>query len=314
MKSLAGLLLAALLCSCATTTPHGGKTADSFQLQVRLKKGEAHLQKMTMEQVVTQQIQGMEIVVNQTMGFDMLQEVLDVDDKGNANLKVTYVAARLKHSSMMGEFNYDSANPPQELPPQAMGIAALVGNGFKMKVDSRGEILSISGLDELLENAIKALDVEEGPMRVALAKALKEQFGEAAMKESMSQQSTIYPNKKLSVGDTWEQKSTTTRGFAAIMDTKYTVSSRKDGIVSVEISSFITENPKGEPMDMGVARMRYNVRGMQKGTIAINEKTGIPTRMNIRQKLDGTVKLLDENEEWPISIESTITVEVTKKK
>jgi hypothetical protein len=324
MKPTLALLLTVILCSCSSTSPNvkradSQRAADKFRLQLQFKQGEAHLQRMTMEQVITQTIEGENIVINQTMGFDMLQEVLDVDTDGVANLKVTYTAARMKHASMMGNFIYDSANPPQELPPQAMSIAALVGKSFTMKMKANGEILALGGLDKLLEDTVNALELPDGPMKRALAKALREQYGEVAMKESMQQASLTYPDKPLAVGDSWEHTAVTTRGFAASMKNRYTVASRKNGVVTLDIHSQVTDNPKGEPMDMGVIKLRYKISGEQKGTSEVDAKTGQAIRSNVKQSMSGTVQVIgddddDAPEEWPISIESTISIEVTRKK
>jgi hypothetical protein len=317
MKPILAALLTLILCSCLSTSTNV-KKADTFRLQLNFKKGDAHLQRVTVDQVITQTIEGENIVIKQAVGFDLLQEVVDVDADGVASLKVTYAAARMKHESMMGNFNYDSANPPQQLPPQAMGIAALVGNGFTMKMNANGEILSLDGLDKLLEDALGALQLPDGPIKQALAKALKDQFGEDAMRESLQQTSTTYPDKPLAVGDSWEHTTVTTRGFAAWMKHRHTVSSRKNGVVTLHLHSQITDNPKGEPMDTGLMKLRYKISGEQKGVTEIDAISGYPIRGTIKQSLSGTVQVINGDEdmpdEWPISIESTVTLEVTRKK
>ncbi len=319
MKTSLVLFAVLLLCSCSSTSTNV-KSADTFRLQLLFKKDDTRLHRMTVNQVIAQTIEGEKIVVNQTIGFDMLQEVLDVDANDVANVKVTYTAARMKHESTMGNFNYDSANPPQKLPPQVMGLAAMVGKSFTMKMKPNGEILALGGLDKLIEDTIAALDAPEGPMKAALARALKQQYGEEAMKESMQQASTTYPEKPIAVGDSWETSAVTTRGFAAVTKNRYTVASRKHGVVILDVHSQVADNPKGEPMDMGAMKLRYKISGEQKGQTEIEEKTGQLIRSSVKQSMSGTVEIVggeddeDVPDEWPISIESVITFEAARKK
>ena len=64
------------------------------------------------------------------------------------SVEVTYSRTTFKSTGLLGEVNYDSDENPAEIPPSAIGYAAMVGQTFKMVINSQGEVKMIEGIDE----------------------------------------------------------------------------------------------------------------------------------------------------------------------
>jgi hypothetical protein len=63
---------------------------------------------------------------------------------------------------------------------------------------------------------------------------------------------------------------------------------------------------------MGGINVRYEVAGTQDGTTVLDRETGLPLESELQQDLEGEITMEGEGQEplsWPISLESTITVE-----
>jgi hypothetical protein len=80
------------------------------------------------------------------------------------------------------------------------GLAKLVGSAFEVEMKPTGEIVSLTGIDDLM-NKVGA-GSQAGPMGGMLAKS----FNDASMKRSM--ETVVLPDKALADGETWKRTST----------------------------------------------------------------------------------------------------------
>lgn len=304
---LAILLVVSLVAACG---PDTGKA----DLRLRLKKGETYNLRMTADQKISQTIQGQKQDIAQTIGMGYTFSVVDVEADGTASVKVTYQSVVYKQDSPLGKFEYDSTKPGTTVPDAAKGFSALVGQGFSMKISPTGTVKDVQGVDAMLTQMIAKLDLPAGPTKDALAKSLRDQFGDQALKDSMASTMNIYPDKAVGVGESWSRKIVISTGFPLTTDNTWTLKERKNGVATIEASSKISSNPDAPPIVIDPMKLRYDLSGEQKGTLELQESTGWTIRATMTQKLSGQVKVeampqLPGGMTWAISIESVITVE-----
>jgi len=291
---------------------------EKTQYKLKLEKGQKYYIKMVTEQQITQTLMGQEQAMEQTIGLGTNFDVNDVnDDDGNAWIKYTYKWAKLSYKTPMGEIEYDSSKEASSVPPEAMGVAALLDEGFMLYLTPKGEVKQVKGLDKMRSNIQNKLP--EDPAREQMMKGLEQYLSDEAIKELTESSMGIYPDNPVGIGDSWNRNFSLSHGLAAIMETKWTLKGRENGVATIEVLSNIKSNPDAKPMEMGPTKISHDLSGNQKGLIKMQESTGQILHSKAEQQLSGNMKLVVSDPQpqemiIPMTINSIITVEMSEQK
>lgn len=288
--------------------------SDKVELRFRFEEGKSYKLLVTVEQNIVMWIEGEEQEINQTIGIGETFNVKKVDADGTATIEVTFGSMSMKMDGPTGQFDYDSEDPPEEIPLPARGFAAMVGQGFTMKMTPDGQVKELSGVGEMLEKIVESLELSEGPMKDMIVEGIKNHFGDKALKEMMEQMLGGFPGKPVGIGDSWSQELTLTMGFPMTIENTCTLIDRKDGVATIKVESTIKPNKDAPPMKIGPMTMKYDLKGTQKGTFKLDEATGWFVGGEMKQKMSGEMTMkgvADQDEEvsLPMLIDSVIKFE-----
>src|ERR1035438_768214 len=103
------------------------------------------------------------------------------------------------------------------------------------------------------------------------------------------------------------------------MKNKYQLKEIKAGKAMLEVTSEIISDKDAKGMEVMGMKMSYDLKGNQKGTSELDTASGLVTKATLDQKIKGNVKigasaLMKEGMEWPMDIQSTTTITVSKPK
>jgi hypothetical protein len=154
-------------------------------------------------QVVQQSISGMgnmEMTIEN--GQVLKEKVQSVAPDGTAKLEVTWEALRFHLGApMAGGMDYDSTkDAPESASGPMKGLAKLVGSSFQVEMKPSGEIVSLTGIDDLMKKV--GSDSGAGPMGGMLQRS----FSDTSMKRSL--ETVVFPEKTMADGETWKRSST----------------------------------------------------------------------------------------------------------
>lgn len=319
LLALAAVALAAGLLAASALAVDTRTRGEKVRLRLRLEKGNSYGIKMTIQQKVVQKIQGNQVDVDQTLGMEYTFDVKEVKDDGTMTAEVTYHAVQMKMDGPTGKVDYDSAEPPDEVPKLARGMAALVGQSFTLDMTAEGRVTRVEGIDALLAHMIEKLKLPAGAMKTMMEDQLKKQFGDKAMRETMEQLMAMYPDKPVGIGDSWTRKVKVTKGFPLEMENTYVLKDRKGGVAILDTKSTLKSDPKAEPMKMGPLSISYALSGKQEGQVEMDEATGWTLGAKLTQEFSGTMTMegapgMTGPMSWPVSAKSTITLTAPKRK
>lgn len=287
---------------------------EKVELRFRLEEGESYKLRVTIEQEIVRWIEGEEQEIIQTIGIGQTFDVKKVDADGTATIEVTFGPMAMKMEGPQGTFEYDSEDPPDEVPLPGKALGAMVGQGFTMKITPEGRVTDLKGADKMFEAMLESLDLPEGPIKDSIVESLKDQFGEEALKEMMENMTALLPDKPVGIGDSWSHTIVLTKGFPSIMENTWTLTDRKDGVATIKVKSTIKSNPDAPPMKMGPMTMKYKLKGSQKGTVKLDEATGWFVEGEIKQEMSGEIIMggipgQAKEQSLPILIEGVIKFE-----
>lgn len=306
---------AAMLLACVTFS-HGQDTG-KVQFRLRLQEGQSFRSETVSRQVVTQSIFGNEQKMDQTIGMTYRYDVESVAPDGTAAIKVSYDELKMVMGGPTGKIDYDSKNPPAEIPAAAKGVAAMLGQSFTIEMNPQGQVTKVEGLGAMLDRIISGLDLPDGAAKSMVNDMFKKQFDGEAMVGTMQAMMAIYPEVPVGVGDTWTKTVNVTAGFPMQMDNTYTLESRAGGMATLDVQTTIRSDPDAEPVTMGPMKITYNINGRQSGQMVLHETVGWTMSSKTTMEFKGDVKVsvvpgMAEGTTWPISCTGETTVKTTK--
>ena len=292
---------------------------EKYDIKLKLKTGEVYEQETVLDQKITQVVFGKSMEMEQEITMKYQQTIEEVDAEGNILINMKYTAVKFIQKSTAFKIEYDSDNPPEEIPLGAIGFDALVGLEFKMKMNNKGEVLKVLGMEEMLKKmriklkkSLPDLSEEEFEKTMGI---IEKSYGPESMVNNMKSTSGFYPDKPASVGYKWKVENNTGPPFPLKINTEYQFKEKKEGIFLITAQSTLESDPESEPMDFGDAKMVYVIKGTQNGTFKLDQDTGLLIESKLHQKFEGTINMTGAQDmEWPISAESTIIVRTKKVK
>lgn len=298
-RILVAAIIALLLVGCG-----GPKT---YELKMRLKEGASYRQRLVAEQDLTQTLQGQTVEMKQSFGMGWVFDVKKVEADGTATIEVVYDWLSFEQDGPLGLIKYDSADPPDEVSPLALGFAAMLQQGFTMILGADGEVKDIQNTEEMLQAVLDNLDLPEGGERDEVEASLRSQFSRESLMETMGRSVTTYPSNPVKIGDSWSQESVSSATIPVRALNTLTLKSVRNGMAAVAVNSTIESNPDAPGLNVGGMEIRYDISGDQSGTMEIDLDTGWTLSGVVTQTLAGKVEAMGMS--WPISVTSVVRIE-----
>jgi hypothetical protein len=284
---------------------------EKFGPRLQFSRGDVHHVHVTFEQGIDQTVKDARQQTRQTIAVGYTLGVEEVDAQGTATLSVHYGSVAFHATTPGGPVDYDSANPPGQVPIMASGLAALVGQGYSIKINAQGNVTQVIGLQPMLDSLLAHLSIPAGVVRIAAEKGLRQQFEEQNLKQTLQNLFAPLPDHPIEIGESWSRATRSNLGIPLTIQSTYTLLSRQDGVATVEVTGKSMTEPDAA-MELGPMKLNYDVKGDQNGSLQIVESTGWTKSAEISQHLSGSATLRGPNtdpETVPLTVESKVKSE-----
>ncbi len=175
----------------------------------------------------------------------------------------------------------DNGTPGEKDPLGAMNkvFSSMVGKPFVIKVDEEGKVLEVIGFDKIVSDMVDSIGGDESTKAQVMA-SMKDQFNEQSIKDNFAQMFTIFPNKEVKVGDTWDKTHSTGGKMPAKFNTTYTVKEIEGDHVTLAAKTKIGSSGEGD----------MQIDGTQTGNIIVDSKTGLMVNAEYDQDMQVKTK------------------------
>lgn len=221
---------------------------------------------------------------------------LDVikSEEGVKTVSVSYKSIRLHVQSPGFEMTIDSDKPAEKytgtdiveriINSMTRLATRIVGKKFTLKINEEGKVLEVSGVDEMIDSMTDSSGLDQDIKNEVIA-SLKGQFNKGIIKEQFSQAFTIFPNKEVKVGDSWEKDISASGAMPSRYLTTYTVKAIEGNHVTLSTNTKITSKAGDS-----------DATGTQTGEVIVDSRTGLMINANFNQHIEaqadnGTVVL-----------------------
>jgi len=284
------------------------QAADKTQYRLRLEEGKQYYMQTINEQQISDPTPAKEGTVVMTIGIGAKLDVSNIDANGNAQVTYTYkwVKVGIKATE---EKVYDSSKKDSTVPPELQWFAPLLEESFSLTITPEGRISEIKGLDKVRSNVRQKLP--QGQMQELAMSSLNQWLDDQALRERIENSMAIYPDKPVGIGDSWSRNIAYSHSFAMILENKWTLKARKNGVAVIEVVSTIKPNPQAKPLEVGTqgATSSYEFTGNQQGLIEMQESTGLIINSKINQQMTGKTTI--KNAGRPGAPDITHPMEIT---
>ena len=200
------------------------QAAEQINLKLILKPNQKYEMRMTSKTNSSQTSQGK---VEQSLEEEIMEVVFhvhEVNSQGDILMKVTFGKLKTKKKSPTGTIEFDSTkldiNPNNRLAPI---YSALIGQSFKIKVASNGNVLELQSIDDMyLKMAEKVIAAEDEKMDKKAIQEKNQKYGTREKRKEKTKRLIefvfreekicammrafiqILPSEPLKPGDLWE--------------------------------------------------------------------------------------------------------------
>lgn len=286
MKKLASLLLVIAVLVTIISIPSCKSPRSGKVLKFNLEKGKTYDYELIWD--MDQQMMGQESKINISGGY-----TIDVTEDNNnvKTLKAVYRDFKMYMKMMGMEINIDTDKPAEPLSQEdikanPLGMISrmftgIKGKEFTMKVDGEGKVLEVSGFEQIVNGMVDSLQVGDD-IKMQMRASLKDQFNEQNIKDQFAQVFTIFPNKEVKVGDTWEKSWQMGGRMPAKYTTKYSVKDIEGDHVSLAAQTNIgSDDPE------------MKIKGNQTGNLLVDSKTGLVINAEFNQDMETKTRGMD---------------------
>lgn len=273
----------AVMQSCKSSS----KATASRMLKFNLEKGKGYNYEMIWD--IDSKAAGQESNISLNALYSMNVTAVE----GNVrDITTSYKSMRMNMKVMGMTFDIDSDKPVDngdaDITKNPLGmmnkvVSGIIGKNFIIKVDDDGKVLEVLGFEKILSDMVDSMGIE-GDIKTQAEASLKEQFSNQSIKDQFAQVFTIFPNKEVKVGDTWEKSFSTGGKMAGNYNTKYTVKSIEgDHVALISDTKISSDNKEG------------GLTGTQTGNMIIDSKTGLMVNTEFQQDMKMTTQGITVN-------------------
>ena len=269
--------------------------ANAWQVSgYNLTKGDSYSTDSKINQVITQTVMGQKSVINQDITSSETLEVVAADGT-NFTLKATNVSTKLELSSIMFSQTIDS-----EGTTETDGVfRVLKGKSYQFTMNEFGEILEITGLEEIQAAITEEL---QGSALAAQAGQITAAYSEETVRANLENQFSIYPTSKM---EAWNKKrDASVNGLPVTLDSQYLYEDDS----TILVNSELTVNGK---INQGGMQLDAALEGTQEAKLTLDPASGICTVYDASQMMEGSVTT--QGMQIPMSVETSTKITTSKK-
>lgn len=273
---------------------------DTVFLRLNLEKDLTYYQETSSKSNIAQDFMGMKMdMALHAIGKMAFNVKADLGDA--YELEVKYLELSTSMSSSMEMMGQVIETPSMEDILEEMSNS-LTYRPFTIIMAKTGEILKVSGMDQVIEEALIDLPFGSYDERLQAIEQMKQMAGDQSIAGNLEMASLIFPEKAASVGHKWDTTTQLTGGLSGMVFNTYEIKEIRNDWVLVSGISTIKHNEEESLVELSGMEMEIEMSGNMFSTIKVDRKTGWIISSDIFQEIDGFF-IMGANPELPEGME-----------
>ena len=309
---LSALLIVAMvfsLTACSST----------LGMNINVKAGDVYKYHTLTDITSNSEIVGQSTTTKQATTTDFKITIDSVDSEGNIAMKYIFDNIKFESETEGEKLTYDSSNSNTN--DFSKVYKSIIGKGFSTKMTKHGEVTEVSGVDDIINTMIDAMEIDpSNDAYLQETKAnLQSSFGDNALKTLIQQSTKVFPENDVKVGGSWSIENTINSIVEINTKTIYTLDKIENNIAHISVQSdFTTDSSKTH--NYSGMDMTTDLVGKVTGTIRIDTTNGFLSEGEITQQMSGKMSVVvpsiegseEETVDIPMDSISKVTYSITK--
>lgn len=293
----ASLCVSISLLSCKNTGPRDASKKYHFNLN--LSTGSKYYFNINTETVSKVSAMGKDVETNNQSEVGLIYEVVN-STPDSIQIKITYDQLKFSLKSKEGEKEIDAANSGHSFDNMEKQLAAVKGSSLNVTLNKKGEVLQVSGGNEITDKLIATLNATNPASQARVREQFNKFLGEDFVKNNLASQFKLFPDSAVAVGNTWKQENTLSMEIGAKASSTFTFDDLDGNIASVKSTAVINTDNKTTIMGNEV---EANMKGSQEGQFETDTATGLLMKSETTTAIDGSMQMMGKD--IPLSIKIT---------
>ncbi len=300
--------------TAALSVTLGCMAAKPVQLSLNLKEGCVYRMGSEASITINQNVFGQTLDIDMLMNGSFLFKVEKADVDGY-DMSVWYERLAMKMDGMM-EMEADSDNLT-EADPFSTAIKSLTGKPFSLRMARSGKIVSIEGVEDMMVGMVSEMAEKFPEMDEAQIEMLKNQmsnsYGGDSFKGNIEAGMVVFPDKPVSVGDSWSNHIRMHSQFTMDVEVVFTVVKIAPRGITIKSEALLATDPDEDPTNLNGMEAKYNLEGAMTSETVIDPASGWTVSGRISQDMSGNVTILPGEQmpdgfTLPMTIKTDMTV------
>lgn len=273
----------------STETTPTAPALNRAALQLTLQPGDRFPMRKVVEQELKQaSLSGTPQISRSRLELLLAISVEDVQPD-HTQMRVTYDRVHYSHEVAGELVEYDSNNPPAQIPQSVMTYHGMLKDGFSFVLGADHQISRVIGFREFIERCLQHVP-ENQRQRVMLD--IEASSGEKGIADFVDNTIGLLPADVDKVlGDTWNKDRHVGKPVPMQIQTTYTLKDLSNGLATVSIGGEITPSTS-----LGQSASNENVRitvkgGHSHGQCIVFLDSGLPKESRVERTVDMTVQM-----------------------
>ena len=256
----------------------------SQEIKLNLKSGETYFHNTTTNALIIQDIHGekheSDIFMDGLMSFYVKKKI---DSLYDIDVKFERMKCTIKSNEMELTANSEIVDTTNLF---NIIIKEMIEKPFQITISNTGLIKKIE-MSDVFDNLFGFDPDIPKLVKAKIIYQLKQSFGEEAMKGSIEMLTSIYPDKTVSIGDTWQNETELKTISTSSMRNKFELMELNDEFAIIKSQSSTKDSDGNSFIKLNGDIMRFSSEGTMSAIHKIDLKTGWLLETEIIQTISG---------------------------
>ncbi|MBK0378177.1 DUF6263 family protein [Mucilaginibacter segetis] len=299
-------IFTSLLLLVSTTFCYSQKT----KLKLDLKMDSVYVLNNTVDMTIDQEINGTNQIVSTKISAQTIHKVVAINDT-LYTLEVKYTDMRMNMKIGDKEIKYSSTDKDGN--PFAIVLAAMLNKPFTIIMSNTGRIIDVKNTDNLFSTMFDLQAQLTEAQKASIKSQMQKSFGEKTIKGNFQEEFVVFPEKKISLHDSWLTAiAMETSGVSINTQITYSLEDITPNEYVINGSAkIVSGKDSGYKVSNGLEMRFINMAGTMTAKVKIDKHTGWITESTITKHLSGTADIKDSPQipgglSYPITIDATL--------
>jgi len=268
------------------------------ELRFALRVGERFPLQKTIDQTLIQQ-SALGPVTGKSRLSMLFAITVEVEEQGRRRLGVQYQRVRYEHDLPGDRIQYDSMNPPADVPDSLQPYHGLAGNSLSFWIGADNRLIELVEFPEFLKRCVRHAPRDR---QAALLAQLVATQGDEGFANFVDESIGLLPynaeasgrETAVKVGQQWQRERRIVRPQPMEIRTTYELTDLTDTLAHISVLGTIepAATTQLSPIQLASAEHRLSLQsGFQTGSVVIDVTTGLPLSCRIERSMDMLVEM-----------------------